>query len=99
MKKNVIEEFLDDEIQHQEMYEGIFNFITSPHIRNGEFVGNYFIIKKMDQHNFFIFPEHIFPDNPDRREIPFSALIYRNELIAKINKHAIKQELKLISSH
>jgi hypothetical protein len=47
--KNVIERFLDDEILHQELYEEIINFITSFHIRNGEFEGNYFIIKKMDQ--------------------------------------------------
>jgi hypothetical protein len=94
--KSVIERFLDDEIQFQELYEDIFNFITSFHIRNGEFEGNYFIIKKMDHDNFFIFPEHIYPDN--HREIPFSDSIYRKDLIAKINEHAAKQGLKTISS-
>ena len=97
MVGNVIEKFLESEIRHQELYEEIINFITSLHIRSGEFEGNYFIIKKMDQANFFIFPEHISPDN--QREIPFSASIYRNELIAKINEYATNQDIKILSSY
>lgn len=77
------------------MYEEIIKFITSAHIRNGEFEGNYFIIKKMDQDNFFIFAENIHPvDN--HREIPYSASVYRNDLVTKINEYALKQHLKLI---
>lgn len=43
---DTIERFLDDEISSQEMYEAIYNFITSFHIRSGEFEGNHYIIKK-----------------------------------------------------
>lgn len=94
--KDVIERFLKDEIASQELYENVLNFITSFHIRNGEFEANYFIIKKMDQDDFSIYPENIYPDN--HREIPYSASIYRDELITKINKHAAKQGLLLLTS-
>ncbi|MBP1967897.1 hypothetical protein J2Z65_007214 [Paenibacillus aceris] len=64
---NVLERFLESEVRYQEMYEEIIKFITSAHIRNGEFEGNYFIIKKMDQDIFFIFAENIHPvDNHER---------------------------------
>jgi hypothetical protein len=94
---NVIERFLDDEISNQELYEAIIDFITHPHIRNGEFEGNYFIIKKMDPINFFIYAENIYPDN--HREIPYSTSIYCNNLVALINEHAKKQGYKLIQPY
>jgi hypothetical protein len=86
---NLIERFLDDEISSQDLYESIYDFITSFHIRNGEFEGNYYIIKKMDPDNFIIFPENIYPDN--HREIPNCISIYKDDLIVKINEHAKKQ--------
>ncbi|KIV57784.1 hypothetical protein AM501_04425 [Aneurinibacillus migulanus] len=86
---NVIERFLDDEISSQELYESIYDFITSFHIRKGEFEANYFIIKKMDTLNFMIFPENIYPDN--HREIPYCVSIYKDDLITKINAYARKQ--------
>lgn len=95
---NVIERFLEDEISTQELYDDILNFITSFHIRNGEFEGNYFIIKKMDQINFFIFAENIYPDD-NHREIPYSTSIYRESLIKQINEYAKKQGLKLNGSY
>lgn len=52
--QKVIKRFLEDEISSQELYEVMFDFIDSVHIRNGEFEGNYFIIKKMDLNNFII---------------------------------------------
>lgn len=91
---NVIDRFLQSEIMYQDLYEAIIDFISNVHIRNGEFEGNEFIIKKMDQENFFIFPEYIFHED-NRREIPFSTSIYRGNLIKEINKHAMKQGLKL----
>lgn len=94
---NAIERFLDDEISNQELYEAIVDFITHPHIRNGEFEGNYFIIKKMDPINFFIYAENIFPDN--HREIPYSASIYCDNLISFINEHAKNQGFKLRGSY
>lgn len=49
---NILEGFLQSEINTQELYEDIMSFITSYHIRCGEFEGNEYIIKKMDQTNF-----------------------------------------------
>lgn len=86
---NLIERFLDDEISSQELYESIYDFVTSFHIRSGEFEGNYYIIKKMDRDNFFIFPENIYPDN--HREIPNCISVYRDNLVNNINAHALKQ--------
>ncbi|MNT35491.1 hypothetical protein D3C72_1715210 [compost metagenome] len=85
----LIERFLDDEISSQELYDSIYEFVTSFHIRSGEFEGNYYIIKKMDFDNFFIFPENIFPDS--HREIPNCVTIYKDELINVINAQAKKQ--------
>lgn len=90
---DLIERFLDDEISSQELYQSIYDFITSFHIRTGEFEGNYYIIKKMDQGNFIIFPENIYPDH---REIPNCIAIYRNDLIDKITMHAKKQGFKTL---
>jgi len=90
---NVIERFLDDEITDQEMYEAIYEFITSVNIRNGEFEANAFIIKKMDYLNFIIYPEDIYPDN--HREISYCTSIYKNNLISKINEHAKKEGLEV----
>ena len=43
---NVMDRFLQSEINTQELYEDIIGFITSYHIRMGEFEGNEYIIKK-----------------------------------------------------
>lgn len=90
---NVIERFLEDEICSQELYDAIIDFIVSPHIRNGEFEANYFVIKKMDVNNFFIFPEDIFPDNS--RGISYCASCYKVDLISKINKYAEEKGIKI----
>jgi uncharacterized protein YydD (DUF2326 family) len=86
---NLIDGFLNDEISSQELYDSIYDFVMSFHIRSGEFEGNYYIIKKMDRDNFFIFPENIYPDT--HREIPKCISVYRDNLIEKINAHAKKQ--------
>ncbi|MCT4575527.1 MAG: hypothetical protein N4A76_16240 [Firmicutes bacterium] len=90
---NVMERFLRDEISSQELYEDIFNFINSSHIRNGEFEANYYIIKKMDADNFLIYAENIFPDG--HREIPYSLSVYKEVLIKSIEEHAIKMGLQV----
>ncbi|MDT0003985.1 hypothetical protein QJV14_11190 [Listeria cossartiae subsp. cayugensis] len=92
---DTIERFLDDEISSQEMYEAIYDFITSFHIRSGEFEGNRYIIKKMDRINFIIFPEDIYPNTGDR-EIPYCTSIYKNTLITRINEYAKTQGIKVI---
>ena len=83
---NVLEGFLQAEINTQELYEDIMSFITSYHIRSGEFEGNEYIIKKMDQTNFILFPEYI--DANEEREIHGAISVYRNNLIREINAYA-----------
>lgn len=93
---NVIEQFLDDEISNQELYSDIYKFIVSGHIRNGEFEGNRFVLKKMDQLNFIIYTEDVYPDS--HREISHCTSIYRNNLIEKIQKRAKSNGYELSSS-
>jgi hypothetical protein len=92
---DVMERFLRDEISSQELYEDIYNFITSFHIRNGEFEANYYIIKKMDEGNFLIYAENIYPDN--HREIPYSFSVYKDVLIKNINEYAKNHGIKIIN--
>ena len=84
---NVLESFLQSEINTQELYDDIVLFITSFHIRNGEFEGNEFVIKKMDQTNYILFPEYEGKDG--EREIHAAIAIYRNNLMKEINDYAI----------
>lgn len=51
---NVLEGFLEAEINTQELYEDIMSFITSFHIRCGEFEGNEYIIKNGSNQFYFI---------------------------------------------
>ena len=46
----MIKGFLETEIQYQDFYYGIIDFITNDNIRNGEYECNEYVIKKMD-HN------------------------------------------------
>lgn len=83
---DILNKFLDSEINTQELYDDIILFITSFHIRNGEFEGNRFIIKKMDQLNYFIFPEDEYEDG--KREISYAMSIFENTLLNEINNYA-----------
>ena len=91
---DTIESFLEDEISSQDLYEDIYDFITSTQIRNGEFEGNYYILKKMDLLNFIIYPEDIYPDN--HREISYCISVYKQNLIKLITDYASQQGLTLI---
>ncbi|MBM7569918.1 hypothetical protein [Aquibacillus albus] len=91
---NVLEKFLRSEIMYQDLYDEIMNFIYNVHIRNGEFEGNEFIIKKMDRDNFIIFPEYTHRGE-NQRDIPYSTSIYKQNLIKEINDYAQKQGIKL----
>lgn len=88
-----MERFLRDEISSQELYEDIYDFINSFHIRNGEFEANYYIVKKMDSDNFLIYAENSYPDG--HMEIPYSMSIYKEVLLKNINEHASIIGLKL----
>lgn len=92
---NVIEGFLQAEINTQELYEDIVNFITSFHVRKGEFEGNEYVIKKMDQTNFIIFPEY--EDENGEREIHAAEAVYSQVLLKRINEYAMTKQIKIIS--
>ena len=83
---DIIEKFLQAEINSKEYYESITNFINSYEIRKGEFEGNEYIIMKMDRDNFIVFPEY--DDGEEGVQIPFSQSIYRDKLNEKIEKYA-----------
>ncbi|MGM0842840.1 MAG: hypothetical protein ACQEWE_19060 [Bacillota bacterium] len=91
---NLIKKFLQSEIMYQDLYDEIMNFISNVHIRNSEFEGNEFIIKKMDLDNFIIFPEYTYRGE-NQRDIPYSTFIYRQNLIKEINDYAQKQGIKM----
>lgn len=93
---DVLKRFLNDEISSQELYEDIFSFINSFHIRNGEFEGNYYIIKKMDRDNILIYAENVYSD--DHREIPYSLSVYKEDLLKRINDHAKLTGLTVINN-
>lgn len=92
---NVLERFLQSEINTQELYDDIMAFIKSYHVRNGEFEGNEYIIKKMDQTNFIIFPEY--DDGEGGKEIHAAEAVYRDNLIKTINEYAVTKGLSVES--
>lgn len=49
---DVLNKFLQAEINSKEYYESIINFINLYEIRKGEFEGNEYVIMKMDRDNF-----------------------------------------------
>ena len=84
----MLKEFLEDEVMYQEFYDGIFDFIVSGKIRNGEYEGNLHVIKKMDLENFIIYVEH---EIDGKREIHRTPSIRKNKLLRLVNRHAKKQ--------
>lgn len=90
---NIIEKFLQAEINSKELYDDILYFINSYNIRNGEFEGNEYIIKKMDNDNFILFPEYVMENG--QKEIPFSIAVYKKILLESINEYASKKGINL----
>lgn len=88
----MLKEFLEDEVMYQEFYDGIFDFIVSGNIRNGEYEGNLHVIKKMDLENFIIYVEH---EIDGKREIHRTTSIRKKKLLRLINHHAKKQKFVL----
>ncbi len=82
------ENFLKYEITDKTVYEKIIEFIKSYNIRNGEYEGNEYIIKKMDRENFIIYVEH--SDKNFNRDIHSARSIYKNELLERINNYYVK---------
>lgn len=85
----ILNKFLQAEINSKEYYEGIMNFIDSYEIRKGEFEGNEYVIMKMDRDNFIIYPEY--DDGEDGVQIPFSLSIYKNDFLDAIKNYAEKK--------
>lgn len=85
----ILNKFLQAEINSKEYYERIMNFIDSYEIRRGEFEGNEYVIMKIDRDNFIIFPEY--DDGKDGVQIPFSASIYKKNFLDAITKYAQKK--------
>ncbi len=83
---DIMNSFLQAEINTQELYDEIIDYITSYHIRNGEFEGNEYIIRKMDQINFILYSEYEYEEKG--REIHGAMSIYRRNLLQTINRYA-----------
>lgn len=88
---NILDGFLCDEISSKELYMDILSFIESFHIRKGEFEGNRYVIKKMDEINFLIYPEDIYPDG--HREISGCISMYKQPLLNAINEFVEKKRI------
>lgn len=83
---DILDRFLQAEINSKELYQCIMNFIISKEIRRGEFEGNEFIIMKLDRDNFILLPEY--DDGGGGIQIPFSLSIYKNKLVEAIKNYA-----------
>lgn len=88
---DILNKFLQAEINSKEYYEGILHFITSYEIRKGEFEGNEYVILKMDRDNFILFPEY--DDGEEEKQIPFSLAIYKDNLVKVIKQYAKQKKL------
>ena len=88
---DILNKFLQAEINSKEYYESIMDFIESYEIRKGEFEGNEYVIMKIDRDNFILFPEY--NDGNEGIQIPFSLSVYKNNLIDAINKYANKKSI------
>lgn len=87
--------FLHAEIMSQELYEEIYRFIISYHIRNGELEGNEYIIRKMDEKNFILYLEYF--DKDGNREIHHAISVYKDQLIKEIQIEAERKGLNLLN--
>ena len=88
---DILNKFLQAEINSKEYYDSITNFINLYEIRRGEFEGNEYVIMKVDRDNFIIFPEY--DDGESGIQIPFSLSIYKNRLLYAINSYAQEKEI------
>lgn len=88
---DILKKFLQAEINSKAMYLDICEFVNSFHIRSGEFEGNEYVIKKMDQDNYIIFAEY--EDKEGKREIPFSMSIYKMKLLEEMKNCAMQRKL------
>lgn len=83
---DILKEFLRDEIQSKKEGLDIISFIESFNIRNGEYEGNRYVLKKIDKLNFFIFSEDIYLDG--HREVSGCISIYKTQILKEIKEWA-----------
>ena len=86
---DILNNFLQSEINSKEFFECITDFITSFEVRKGEFEGNEFIIMKVDRENFILFPEY--ESTQEGKYIPYALSIYKDKLLDAINIYAQKK--------
>ena len=89
---NLLNDFFETEIQNKDMYDEIFLFVSSVHIRVGEFEGNEYVIKKMDQTNLIIYAEYVYNEV---HEIHNAFSIYKNNFLHEIENYAVARGLVL----
>ncbi|MBC2285324.1 hypothetical protein [Listeria booriae] len=92
---DIIEHFLKVELQNQESYTEMLQFVASLYIRSGEFEGEEYVIRKLDHINFILVRERNGLDG--EREISQPVVMSRQALISKINKHVLNQGIPLIN--
>ncbi len=74
----MLKEFLMTETNEEDLANAMLQFVNSNEIRNGEFEGNSYVVRKMDCNNFIIFEEHI--DQAGNKMIIKAFSIYRKDL-------------------
>lgn len=93
--QNSVEDFLNTELDNEDMYMAVLEFVISAEIRNGEFECNEYIVKKMDHVNFIIFREYT-DRTETKRQIDKVTSINAKNLIEKIQHTARKNNFKII---
>jgi hypothetical protein len=55
---NSIVEFFEYEIQDDDLYNAIYDFLSSPHIREGKFEGNEVLLNKLNRQAVIVYKEY-----------------------------------------
>jgi hypothetical protein len=55
--KIFLNDFLGDDICYKEISDDVMRFINDVSIRSGEFVCNWFVVKKLDRNSFIVFAD------------------------------------------
>jgi hypothetical protein len=57
MDKNIVY-FFEHEIQNNDLYKVIHDFLSSPHIREGKFEGNEVLLNKLNRQAVIVYKEY-----------------------------------------
>lgn len=86
---SMLNAFIGSELQYQENYDAILDFVVSMSIRCGEYEGCKFVVKKMDRDNFILFTEQVLEGN---RVIKGCVAVGKEELIRRIEEAGREKE-------